>query len=350
MKLDKQICRSVLTVGCQHLPPRGGVAQVLYIYDKYIFESFNKLTDTREGSRVVKLGQFGLACIMLFFRLLFDTKIKIVHVHTSSYNSFRRSKVFVRIAKMLRRRVVMHVHGGNFKEYYYSDPSGIKPVLDSCDCILALSDTWKSFFQSVTDGPEVVVVPNPVEPPRLMDVEADGKVHMLYLGLLTEAKGIYDLLDVVKEGLDDYNGRLILHVGGNGEVGQLQKVIEEAGLQDVVKYEGWLDGERKSRLMNRCCVYVLPSYHEGLPVSILEAMSYGEYIVSTKVGGIPEVVGKDVGVLINPGDRKALKDVLDSIVRSGESLPDRSLIRRHAQQYMPDRIALKLKEIYSEYL
>ena len=102
--------------------------------------------------------------------------------------------------------------------------------------------------------------------------------------------------------------------------------------------------------MNRCCVYVLPSYHEGLPVSILEAMSYGEYIVSTKVGGIPEVVGKDVGVLINPGDRKALKDVFDSIVCSGESLPERSLIRRHAQQYMPDRIALTLKEIYSEYL
>ena len=251
---------------------------------------------------------------------------------------------------MLRRRVILHVHGGNFKEYYDSDRSGVKPVLDSCDCIIALSDSWKTFFMSVTDGPEVVVVPNPVEPPRLMDVEADGKVHMLYLGLLTEAKGIYDLLDVVKEGLDDYNGRLILHVGGNGEVGQLQKVIEEAGLQDVVKYEGWLDGERKSRLMNRCCVYVLPSYHEGLPVSILEAMSYGEYIVSTKVGGIPEVVGKDVGVLINPGDRKALKDVLDSIVCSGESLPDRSLIRRHALQYMPDRIALKLKEIYSEYL
>jgi glycosyltransferase involved in cell wall biosynthesis len=149
-----------------------------------------------------------------------------------------------------------------------------------------------------------------------MDVEADGKLHMLYLGLLTEAKGIYDLLDVVKDGLDDYNGRLILHVGGNGEVEQLQKVIEEARLEDVVKYEGWLDGERKSRLMNLCCVYVLPSYHEGLPVSILEAMSYGEYIVSTKVGGIPEVVGKDVGVLINPGYRKALKDVLDSIVCS----------------------------------
>ena len=102
--------------------------------------------------------------------------------------------------------------------------------------------------------------------------------------------------------------------------------------------------------MNLCCVYVLPSYHEGLPVSILEAMSYGEYIVATKVGGIPEVVGKDVGILTNPGDREALKAVLDAIVCGGRSLPERSMIRQHAEQYMPDRIALKLKEIYSEYL
>lgn len=350
MKLDKEICRSVLTLGCQHLPPRGGVAQVLYIYDKYIFENFNKLTDTREGSKIVKMGQFVCACVMLFFKLLFDRRIKVVHVHTSSYNSFRRSKVFVKIAKIMKRRIVLHVHGGNFREYYDSDKSAIKPVLDECDCIIALSENWRAFFSSITDGPDVVVVPNPVEPPSLMDVETDGKIHMLYLGLLTEAKGIYDLLDVINEGKNEYKGKLLFHVGGNGEVEQLQRKIRECGLEDVVAYEGWLDGERKSRLMNKCSIYVLPSYHEGLPVSILEAMSYGEYIVSTEVGGIPEVVGKDVGLLIKPGERKSLKNALDSIVYGVSQLPDRGQISRHAEQYLPDKIALKLKEIYSKYL
>lgn len=345
--LGKNTCESILTIGCQHRPPKGGVAQVLYIYDKYIFDPFHKLSDTRDGGRIVKLFQLVYASISLFCNLLLSKRTRIVHIHTSSYNSFRRSTVFVSISRLMRRRIVLHVHGGSFKDFYASSPEKVRTVLNKCDTIIALTESWKSFFLGITDGPEVVVVNNPIEPPVLMDIVNDGKVHVLFLGLLNEAKGIYDLLEVIKSEEAKYRNCMMLHVGGNGEVDKVKSMISEYGISDIVMYEGWLDGERKIKLMNTCSVFVLPSYYEGLPVSILEAISYGQYIISTKVGGIPEIVNGDIGELLTPGDRESLKMILDRVIENPSCYLNRESIRISAEKYMPDKIADSLKEIYA---
>lgn len=347
--LDRNTCESILTIGCQHKPPRGGVAQVLYIYDKYIFAPFHKLSDTRSGGRITKLCQFVYASISLLCNLLLSKRTRIVHIHTSSYNSFRRSSVFVSVSKLMRRRVILHIHGGSFKDFYSSSPEKIRSTLNKCDCIIALTESWKSFFLSITDGPEVVVVNNPIEPPVLMDVVEDGKVHVLFLGLLNEAKGIYDLLEVIKSGEAKYRNNMMLHVGGNGEVEKVTSMISEYGIEDIVKYEGWLEGERKIKLMNTCSVFVLPSYYEGLPVSILEAMSYGQYVISTEVGGIPEIVKGDIGELLAPGDRESLKKILDRVIENPAGNFDRTYIRIAAEKYIPDQIINSLKEIYAQF-
>lgn len=348
--LDNHICESVLTVGCQHLPPRGGVAQVLYIYDRYIFTTFNKLTDTREGNRLVKFWQFVTAYFRLFAALLCDKKIRIVHVHTSSYNSFRRASAFVRLGHLMGKRIILHVHGGNFKEFYHASPKRILAVLNKCDCIIALSESWKNFFSSIVNGPVVKVVENPIEPPQYSLIGDEGLLHMLFLGLITDAKGIFDLLDVMNAHKELYEGRLVLHVAGNGEADRLQDLIRKYKLEEVVYYEGWVDGPEKASLMNKCSVFVLPSYSEGLPVSILEAMSYGQYIVSTDVGGIPEIVDPECGILFHPGYQDSMKNILDKLAVGSIVLPAKDAIIERSRRYLPQNIAGKLKEIYSEYL
>ncbi len=65
--------------------------------------------------------------------------------------------------------------------------------------------------------------------------------------------------------------------------------IQTHALQDMVQYKGWIKSEEKQSLLSVCDVYILPSYFEGLPMSILEAMMHGKSIVSTCVG-VPEVV------------------------------------------------------------
>lgn len=351
MLLDSNICNSILTIGCQHLPPRGGVAQVLYIYDKYIFASFNKLTDTCYGNKVRKLWQFVISFLSLWTKLLFNDRIKIVHIHTSSYNSFVRSSFFVRLAKMMKRRIILHVHGGDFKNFYNSSPDKISAILNKCDCIIALSESWKDFFCSIVSGPDVIVIPNPIEPPRYeVFSSSDHKLHILYLGLITRAKGIYDLLEVLRRNKETFDEKLVLHIGGNGEIDYLNALIEQYDLGNIVKYEGWLDSEKKTEIMNKCSVFILPSYAEGMPLSILEALSYGQYIIATNVGGIPEIVDDKVGALFTPGDLKGLTSLLGGIINASLPLPDRSDICTHADRYLPEKISSVLETVYLNYI
>ena len=183
-----------------------------------------------------------------------------------------------------------------------------------------------------------------------MPSKSDHKFHVLYLGLVTQSKGIYDLLEVLKQGKELYEGKLVLHVGGNGEIDYLKTLIKEYDLENIVIYEGWLDSEMKNEMMNKCSIFILPSYAEGMPVSVLEALSYGHYIIATNVGGVPEIVNDEVGVLITPGDQNALSTVLNQILTAKISLPDKNFIRKKTDEYLPKRIASALDEVYSKYL
>ena len=114
-----------------------------------------------------------------------------------------------------------------------------------------------------------------------------------------------------------------------------------------MKFEGWVSGEKKIELLNWADVYILPSFNEGLPISILEAMSYKKPIISTPVGGIPEVVDKTNGILVTPGNDEeifsAMKHYVDykaDITKHGEES------YKKAETYLPDYVLNHLKRIY----
>ena len=107
---------AILSVGCNYKPVRGGIAQVLDIYDKYIFKEFRFIANSGGGAFRnvwILLSSIG----MLIKQLLGKREIKIVHIHTASYNSFYRSSIFVMLSKLLGRKVILHIHGGGFKDF-----------------------------------------------------------------------------------------------------------------------------------------------------------------------------------------------------------------------------------------
>lgn len=99
-------------------------------------------------------------------------------------------------------------------------------------------------------------------------------------------------------------------MAGDGEVEQVRARVAERGLEDRVAVLGWVDGEKKLELLRNAAAVVLPSYHEGLPMAILEGMAAGKAIISTTVGAIPEVVTGGNGTLVEPGDVIALAQAL----------------------------------------
>lgn len=347
--ISDELSDQVLILGCDYHPPKGGVAQVMYNYERYIYPKFKCIINSGGTNKVVKLMRAIVAFIKMIYCLCVDHKIQIVHIHTASYNSFRRSSLFVKLAKVFDKKVIIHIHGGGFKEYYKTSPSWISEILNKADIIIVLSVSWKIFFESITKGPKVCVVENIVAKPNLIKKKYnDQKLHLLFLGLVDDQKGIFDLLDVIHEHVREWKSKLTLHIGGNGQIQRLENLIKKYGLKEIVSYEGFVSGEKKKELLSSCDALILPSYTEGLPVSILEAMSYGKAVFSTPVGGIPEVIYQnDNGLLFSPGDKNAMYEIIEQSLNNRDSIINmgrNSLL--HITPYLPENVCKKLESIY----
>jgi glycosyltransferase involved in cell wall biosynthesis len=143
-----------------------------------------------------------------------------------------------------------------------------------------------------------------------------------------------------------------LIIGGNGEIQHLLDLINKHHIEDIVEFLGWISSNEKADVLNNADVYILPSYHEGLPISILESMSYGKAVISTKVGGIPEIVrNNENGLLINPGDLEAIKQSLNFFLENPRKIKEYGNIsEQKVQKYLPHSVLKELEEIYKSVL
>lgn len=344
----------VLFIGIDFHNPRGGVASVENEYSR-VFSPFKFVRTCVCGNKLSKALVAAQGVVKFTFKLLVDRRIRIVHVNAASDASFWRKRIFINIAKHFGKKIVYHNHGGCFKRFYSQHPREVEQTLAKADCIIALSQDWKNFFVNELGCRRVEIVNNPVAPPSLLPISSDESRHplrLLFLGAIMQAKGIYDLLDVLADNRDKYEGKVELHVGGNGELDMFQKLIIEKQLSDLVKFEGWVDGDKKTQLLNQTDLFILPSYFEGLPISILEAMSYGKPIVSTEIGGIPEIVHNgENGILFTPGDKKALADAIDRLLENSAlriSMGKKSL--ELVKPYYSSEVSSTLRKLYSSLL
>jgi glycosyltransferase involved in cell wall biosynthesis len=246
----------------------------------------------------------------------------ILHVHSACDVSFWRKAIFMSLALLTRSPVIFHLHGGRFVRFYEEEcgPIGrrmIRFFLDRAACVIVLSDWWRDWARSVSRNPRIVCIPNPVLEPAER-AAAPGRNTILFLGLLCRQKGIFDLLDAVaavRASVPDIH----LVCAGDGEVEAVAEHARRLGISDAVTLPGWVTGEQKEACMQRASVFVLPSYAEGMPMSLLEAMAAGVPTVSTAVGSVPEVVNDGVnGFLIAPGDTAALERLLSRLLRDVE--------------------------------
>lgn len=136
---------------------------------------------------------------------------------------------------------------------------------------------------------------------------------VLFLGEIGQRKGAYDLPAVIR-GVRAVMPQVRFVIGGSGDIEGVRGMLDAAD-RDAVEFPGWVRGEDKARLLRESSLYILPSYNEGLPMSILDAMGYALPIVSTTVGGIPQLVtnGRN-GMLTAPGDTKAMADAIVDIL------------------------------------
>lgn len=348
--IDKDISKKVLFLGVS-MYTKGGMTAVLVSYKKYI-EDMQFIPTWKLGNKLVK-GWYALqALTRCFFAYSFNKNIEIVHIHGAANASFYRCRMFIRQAKQYGKKVILHEHAADFREFYAeaTDKKEIINTINSCDKLIVLSQYWKDYFSSIgVDVTKIEVLNNIVSPPTIKNQKhTDDKLHLLFLGEISKRKGGYDLLNAIVQERDNFRGKLSLRMGGNVVDGDIKKFIADNNIGDIVSYEGWIAGDHKIECLNWADVYILPSYNEGLPIAILEAMSYSHPIISTPVGGIPEVVyNKRNGILVTPGDIQQISSSLKFYIENKDAIKTQGAESYQiVQNFFPEKVFSDLKTIY----
>lgn len=336
---------------------RGGMRSVVEAYRRDgLFDRHDvRLIDTHdEGSLGRRLG-LAASALWTFVKLLVQRRVTLVHVHMAMRGSFWRKSVFATLARWFGVPVVAHLHGSEMEVFYNTlSPFWQRRVVDqleACARVLVLSASWQTFVTRIAPRARVQVLPNYVTVP---DEPAGGHggplVTVLFLGVVGKRKGVFDLLPAMALAVEGAP-QLRLLVGGNGEVEHARQLAESLNLQQHVQFLGWVAGEQKEKLLRQADVYILPSHNEGLPMSVLEAMSFGLPVVTTRVGGIPELVTDDEdGVLVEAGDVAAIAAAL---VRLAQQPSERARLGAGARArvqaaYADSTVLPQLERVYAE--
>jgi glycosyltransferase involved in cell wall biosynthesis len=353
VKISENLSSRILTVGPDYLNHRGGVGAVIAVYSRY-FDKFNFIVTQRNGSALSKILLFLISFIKLIRLLISDRKVKIIHIHGASYGSFYRKFVVFFVGRYLfGKKIIYHIHGGGFKVFYEnSNPLSkrlIETMVNRADVVITLSESWNEYFKTTFSIKRLIIIPNIIDYPVVNENRPSKDIlNLLFLGLITDGKGIFDLINVIAGNKDKYHSKIHLSVGGNGEVNRLNDLIKKHNIEELVEFLGWITREQKEIALSNTDIYILPSYNEGLPVSILESMSYGKAIISTDVGGIPEIVrNRENGLLISPGDLKQIEDALDFFLEYPQLIKEYGAVSElMVQKYLPHSVLKELTEIY----
>jgi glycosyltransferase involved in cell wall biosynthesis len=343
--------KAILMVGADP-ELRGGVATVIRTYRAaglFASGTVEYVSSHQEGSRWKKSRAFAVALSILLSRLARGS-VRGVHAHAASSASFWRKSMLLAIARAFGVKTIFHLHGGGF-EHFAERRCGalarrwVRHTLEASDGVIVLSPRWAAWIRRFAPAARVHVLGNPVHLPAVPD-EGKRTLVLVYLGLVSDAKGCFDLLRAFGRLAGRYSAwRLV--VAGHGEIDRLREEAARTSLSGVVEVPGWIDPESRDALLDRAAIYVLPSYAEGLPMGMLEAMAHGVAVVATRVGGVPDTISDDVdGILVPPGDINALAAALERLM--GDPALRQSIGRAGRQsvaRFSTDRILSRLNEI-----
>ncbi len=329
----------------------GGVKSVIQSYID--FGVYNKagfrFVPTHAGkSKVGDLFLF-IKALFLFFYMIFSNRPSAIHAHMTYNGSFWRKYLFFKISKFARIPFICHLHGSEFKVYVENSTvfrfKRIKEIVLHSDKFLVLSNGWKKYVDS-TFGSDCFVLPNFIDLPKDVDVESSKLKKIIFVGALIHRKGILDLIKAFARLRSDY----CLEICGDGPLRtDAEALTRELGLQSSINFHGWLDGPKKYSLYEQAEVFVLPSYNEGLPLVVLEAIASRCVVVSTDVGAIAEVVENGrTGFIFNPGDIDALVEHLKNILERPDLIPriTENAYELYSRKYCSKAVLPILKDVY----
>jgi glycosyltransferase involved in cell wall biosynthesis len=320
---DKAAKLRVLLAG--HLPPpMGGIATYYQsllsssvsekVNLRFVQTSTHDRDLARSGRATFANSSAAIKDCCRFFRAVLSHRPQVCHIGTAFGLSFIKHGLCVGIARICGSRVLLHPHCS--LSAVYSDRQGwwrwvFRQIIRLADGVVALSNEWTQVTQ-VVPGCKVYLLQNAINLDPYLGIakgsqessRTDGVINILYLGYIGRAKGSFDLLDAAHLLSSEIIDISINLVGGElspGELDHLRQQLERDDLSKVVSIHPPVIGEEKMAWFRKADIFVYPSYSEGMPMAVMEAMASGLPVVATQVGGLPDLVLEGVnGILVDP--------------------------------------------------
>ena len=263
-------------------------------------------------------------------RSILKNKPDVLYYHSSIRVALLKDLLILRHAKIKTKvKTVIHIHFADYEKIM----TGVS-LLDNIilfilkkyvdELVFLSKTTMNSFIEHGIDSTKCSIIYNfntltLKENDVNISIHQDKMVRLLFIGTIGKRKGFFDLIKAL-ENID--KSTYELHVCGEAtddeSKSELKKCKEKLGKNLV--FHGFVSGNERDYIYQNSDIMVLPSYGEGLPMVIFEAFSVGCAVISTNVGAIPEIVKKENGAIIEPGDIDALSQAITFYITNSEEL------------------------------
>lgn len=352
--MKKKVCMVVPSFSA-----KGGIATVVSGYKGSELEkqyNIKYIESYCDGSKVKKIFK-AIRAYFSFLKEMVINKPDLVHIHSSFGGSFYRKLPFVYMASIFNIPVINHIHGSEIANLYINASKKKKKLVencfDKCRYLVVLSEEWKKNLEIVKTKTPKIVIENysTIHKECLKRKNHQDKI-ILFLGFITELKGCFNIPDIAKKVIEQ-NANVKFILAGSGEIEKLQDILEEKGISQYFSFPGWVRKEEKENLLKNADIFLLPSYTEAMPMSILEAMGYGLPIVTTNVGGIPQLVedGKN-GYMTEPGNIDGFVKAILKLFGNDELIYDmgKEGIEKACEKYSLEKHLEKVCTLYENIL
>ena len=330
---------------------RGGITAVVKAYEQAdLWKRYHcKWIETH-------IDKCGFYKILYFIRGLFKFiftafSFDLIHIHMSEPSSAIRKVIFMWFSNLMHKKTIVHFHSYSSETTIYSKYKWIyRYLFVKTDCVLVLSEYWKKEINDAFElGDKVRIIYNPCVEPHFEKYYKKQK-QILYAGTVNVRKGYCVLIKSFAKIAAKYSDWQIVFAG-NGEVEQGKALAKELRIDDQVIFLGWVNGAAKDKTFQEASIFCLPSYAEGFPMSVLDALAYGLPMVTTPVGGLPDVlVHEKNSMVFEPGNINTLAEHLETLILN-ESLSkklSKASLELSNEQFNIKTITQQLSVLYDD--
>jgi glycosyltransferase involved in cell wall biosynthesis len=312
-------------------PPYGGMTTYTSVFLKSnLFASGNAFhfdTSPPEGAQSLLMrSTVSMRFVVRLISQILRDKPDITYFMTSSYLGFYEKAVMGLVCKAMCVKVVFHFIGGGLADFYTSSKLNnflIRFFLHFSDGVVVLSEQMRDLLSNAVSPDKLEVIYNPVVLSEYVRIETrqvgmlEECVQVLFCSAIIKSKGILDFLDAVRIVSQSSSFGMRVTIIGTGDlVEACQSYLHTHKLNSFVETKQFVDEETKRKYINSADIFVLPSYVEGIPLAILEAMAAKSAVIATNVGGIPTaVVHGETGILVSPGDVEGIARALVQLIK-----------------------------------